>query len=190
MEQEKLIRAYPSALEVNLKRTAVPVEIPERFSILLDISKEHFGLSRQTEELLKELNHPYVNWEYCLKVLKTISIGDFYAFNNHKQGADAIKTILEIYLEVIKRCPKEGIKETAARYIFEYLHIIITESGVYRERNIPLLNYAIEAIYNIAESEDNVFKKTTGSLKILLKTILEENIELSTPYFKRLVEKV
>jgi len=190
LEREDNIKTYPSALEVNLERTAVPVEIPERYSILLDISREHFGLSKQTEELLKELNHPFVNWEYCLKLLKTISIGDFYTFNNHKDGAIAIRTILEIYMDIIKRCPKEGIKETAARYIFEYLHIVLTKSGIYKERNIPFLNDAIEAIYKITESENEVFKKTTGSLKVLLKTILEEKTEISTPYFKKLVQEI
>ena len=58
-----------SALKVNLERTAVTIEIPERYKPLLDVVEGHYGLQKKTSELLKELNHPLVNWEYVLKEL-------------------------------------------------------------------------------------------------------------------------
>ncbi|MCX7966365.1 MAG: hypothetical protein N2596_07060, partial [Syntrophorhabdaceae bacterium] len=164
--------------------------IPERYNILLEICRRHYGLFKKTEELLKELNHPYVNWEYCLKTLKTISIGDFYTFNNHEKGAHAIEAILNIYLEIIKSCSNENIKEAASRYLFEYLHVLITKSGIYKDRNIKFLNYAIEAIYKITLSEKGVFKKTSGGLKVFLKALIEEGICISTPYLKKLASEI
>ena len=59
-----------SALKVNLERTAVIVEIPEQYKALLDITAGHFGVQKKTRELLTELNHPFVNWEYVLNELK------------------------------------------------------------------------------------------------------------------------
>jgi len=72
-----------SALKVNLERTAVTIEIPQQYEPLLKIVEDHYGLQKKTRELLTELNHPFVNWEYVLKELKAISIGDFYIYNNH-----------------------------------------------------------------------------------------------------------
>ena len=75
-----------SALKVNLERTAVTIEIPEQYAPLLEVVAGHYGLQKKTSELLMELNHPLVNWEYVLKELKSISIGDFYIYNSHQDG--------------------------------------------------------------------------------------------------------
>ena len=75
-----------SALKVNLERTAATIEIPEQYSPLLKVVENHYGLRKKTRELLTELNHPFVNWEYVLKELKSVSIGDFYVYNKHQDG--------------------------------------------------------------------------------------------------------
>jgi pyruvate,orthophosphate dikinase len=61
-----------TALEINLERTKAVVEIPEKYRILLEIAKNHYGVLKRTEELLVELNHPFVNWEYVLVQLKAL----------------------------------------------------------------------------------------------------------------------
>jgi len=71
-----------SALQVNLERTAAKVEIPEEYLPLLKIVEDHYGLQKKTKELLIELNHPFVNWDYVLQQLRTLSIGDFYEYNS------------------------------------------------------------------------------------------------------------
>ena len=59
-----------TALEINLERTKAVVEIPERYRILLDVARDHYGVLKRAEEMLIELNHPFVNWEYVLTQLK------------------------------------------------------------------------------------------------------------------------
>lgn len=190
MNIEQRVQEYPSALEVNLERTAVSVEIPERYRILMVVTEGHYGLSRQTEDLLKELNHPYVNWEYCLKTLKTISIGDFYTFNNHKDGIQAIQAIYDIYIEILRSCPNENIKETAGRYLFEYLHTVLTKGGEHKTRNLLFLNNAFEILYSIAVEQDGIFKKNSGGIKVLLNNIIEEQAAITTPYLKKLIHEI
>ena len=51
------------ALEINLERTRAVVEIPERYGILIEAARNHYGVRKRTEELLLELNHPFVNWD-------------------------------------------------------------------------------------------------------------------------------
>ncbi len=101
-----------SALQVNLERTAARVEIPERYHRLLKVVEAHYGVQKRTRELLTELNHPYVNWEYVLTQLKTLSVGDFYDLNAHPDGLAALTTILEIYLDIVSpaiaRKPERG----------------------------------------------------------------------------------
>ena len=64
-----------TALEINLERTKAIVEIPDKYRILLDVAQNHYGVLKRTEELLIELNHPFVNWEYVITQLKGLSIG-------------------------------------------------------------------------------------------------------------------
>ena len=82
-----------TALEINLERTKAVVDIPEKYRILLSVVKNHYGVSKRTEELLVELHHPFVNWEYLLVQLKGLSIGDFYDFNTHEDGLSALKSL-------------------------------------------------------------------------------------------------
>lgn len=64
---------------------------------------------KKTRELLTELNHPYVNWEYVLKELKSISIGDFYVYNNHPEGLAALSILLTIYFDILKSPASQDI---------------------------------------------------------------------------------
>ena len=82
-----------SALEINLERTKAVVEIPPRYRILLDVVENHYGVLKRTEEMLVELHHPFVNWDYVLTHLKGLSIGDFYDFNAHENGLSALRTL-------------------------------------------------------------------------------------------------
>src|SRR5574340_1005337 len=99
-----------TALEINLERTRAVVEIPERYRILLSVAKDRYGVLKRTEEMLLELNHPFVNWEYVLTQLKGISVGDFYDFNVHDEGLAALRTLADIYLAVIASTPDEEVK--------------------------------------------------------------------------------
>src|SRR4030042_6325776 len=105
-----------TALEINLERTKAVVESPEEYRILLDVAKNHYGVSKRTEELLVELHHPFVNWEYLLVQLKGLSIGDFYDFNTHEDGLSALKCFADIYLTVISSAGDEEVRDNAVRY--------------------------------------------------------------------------
>jgi len=107
-----------TALEINLERTKAVVDIPEKYRILLNVVKNHYGVSKRTEELLVELHHQFVNWEYLLVQLKGLSIGDFYDFNTHEDGLSALKSFADIYLTVISSAGNEEVKDNAVRYCF------------------------------------------------------------------------
>jgi len=72
--------------KVNLERTAVNIEIPEQYASLLEIVAGHYGLQKKTRELLTELNHPFVNWEYVLKELKSYPSVISIFYNKHQDG--------------------------------------------------------------------------------------------------------
>ena len=179
-----------SALKVNLERTAVTIEIPEQYAPLLEVVAGHYGLQKKTSELLMELNHPLVNWEYVLKELKSISIGDFYIYNNHQDGLSALSMMLRIYFDVIKSASSKDIKDSAIHYLFDYIDTILTQSNEFLPRNLFLFSEITESLMKIADTDEIIFKKCSTYLKRIIKSITENNIDIHAPLFDSLVYRM
>ena len=179
-----------SALKVNLERTAVTIEIPEQYAPLLEVVAGHYGLQKKTSELLMELNHPLVNWEYVLKELKSISIGDFYIYNNHQDGLSALSMMLRIYFDVIKSASSKDIKDSAIHYLFDYIDTILTQSNEFLPRNLFLFSEITESLMKIADTDQIIFKKCSTYLKRIIKSITENNIDIHVPLFDSLVYRM
>jgi pyruvate,orthophosphate dikinase len=131
-----------SALKVNLERTAAEVQIPLQYAPLLEIVKDHYGLRKKTSELLTELNHPYVNWDFVLRELKSISIGNFHLYSRHADGLAGLWVLLTIYFDVLKSTANEDVKDSALHYLFDYADAVILHSeeepvAVSRDDGIP-----------------------------------------------------
>src|SRR5574340_32773 len=120
---------HVSALEINLERTKAVVQIPDEYRILLDVAQNRYGVLKRTEELLVELHHPFVNWDYVLTQLKSLSIGDFYDFNIHEKGFSALKKLADMYLVILSSARDEEVRDSAVRYCFEYLNTVLSKSN-------------------------------------------------------------
>ncbi|MFH2121633.1 MAG: PEP/pyruvate-binding domain-containing protein [Pseudomonadota bacterium] len=164
-----------TALEINLERTRVVVDIPEKDRRLLSVVQNHYGVSKRTEELLVELHHPLVNWEYLLVQLKTLSIGDFYDFNTHEDGLSALKIFADIYLAVITSAGDEEVKDNAVRYCFEYLNTVLSSSGNLLERNTALFTPLFRSLADLSRTQDRLLKKSSGYVKAVVRRMMEHH---------------
>lgn len=176
-----------SALKVNLERTAVDVLIPPQYAPLLQIVQDHYGLQKKTRELLTELNHPYVNWEYVLKELKSISIGDFYIYNSHPEGLQAISILLTIYFDVLRSSASDDVKDSAIAYLFDYADAIITHSNEFLERNLTLFPGLISSFLEISGRESQLYKKCSSHLKRIVRTFADKEVVPAAPELDRLL---
>ena len=132
---------------------------PGEYRILLDVARNHYGVSKRTEELLVELHHPFVNWEYVLTQLKSLSIGDFYDFNTHEEGLSALKKLADIYLTVIASAGDEEVRDNAVRYCFEYLNTILSRSNNLLERNTALFSPVFRSLADLSRNQRSSVKK-------------------------------
>jgi pyruvate,orthophosphate dikinase len=169
-----------SALQVNLERTAATVQIPEKYQVLLDVAGEHYGVFKRTQDLLTEMNHPFVNWDHVLKQARTLSMGDFYDFTNHEKGLEALETLLGIYYEIIRSPAKEETRETAVRFLFDFLNLILSKSGSTLSRNMGLFPGLIETLVDLSQKEPLLFRKSSAYEKRILQTAREQAVSLNT----------
>jgi pyruvate,orthophosphate dikinase len=169
-EQQK--RWQSTALQVNLERTATDVEIARKYQVLLKVVEGYYGVHKRTRELLEEINHPYVNWNFVVEQLKIVSLNDFYKHNTHPDGLEALRVILEIYLDIIRSAPKEDVKERGIRYLFDYLAMVLANSNELLPRNITLIPFIIESLLSIVKDQAALFKKSSTYLKTILQCIV------------------
>ena len=166
-----------SALEINLERTKAVVQIPDEYRMLLDVAKNHYGVLKRTEELLIELHHPFVNWEYVLAQIKSLSIGDFYDFNTHKEGLSALKKLADIYLVIISSARDEEVRDSAVRYCFEYLNTVLSKSNNLLERNTPLFSPVFRLLADRSLTQNNMLKKSSSYMKATARLMIENPIK-------------
>ena len=158
-----------SALEINLERTRAIVEIPEKYKVLMEMMQEHYGILRRLEDLLIELNHPFVNWDYVLTQVKSLSIGDFYDFNRHENGLQALRLLSEIYMSTIFSSRDENVQDSAVRYLFEFINTMLGKSQDKRERNRELVFSIFSSLLTYAQKGEHPFlRKSSTYLKITL----------------------
>lgn len=136
---------------------------------------------REHMSLLMELNHPYVNWDYVLTQLKTLSIGDFYDLNTHPDGLSALTTLLTIYLDMISPAIAEETRERALRYLFDFLDTVIAKSDQCLPRNMSLFSLAIESLLELSTERPQIIRKSSSYIKDILRFFLSR---------KRPLEKV
>jgi pyruvate,orthophosphate dikinase len=165
-----------TALEINLERTRAVVEIPEKYQVLLDVAKPHYGILSRTEGLLLELNHPFVNWEDVLAQLKGLSIGDFYEFNIHETGLSALRTLADIYLAVIASATDEETKSNAVRYFIEYCNTILSNSKNLLPRNATLLPLFFKSLSDLSLTQQVLLIKSSSYIKKTARLIMENHL--------------
>jgi len=178
------------ALKVNLERTAATIEIPDRYAPLLKVAENHYGLQKKTRELLTELNHPYVNWEYVLKELKSVSIGDFHIFNTHQGRMSALSLLLDIYFEVIKSAASSDVKDSAIHYLFDYADTVLNQSNEFLQENLALLPSLISDLQKAVEDNEMIFRKSSSYIKRIVRSIAENKIAIETKPLNDLCHKI
>ncbi|MCE5264582.1 MAG: pyruvate, phosphate dikinase [Deltaproteobacteria bacterium] len=186
METQEKTRPL-TALEINLERTKAVVDIPEKYRVLLDIVKNQYGVSKRTEEMLVELNHPFVNWDYLLTQLKDLSTGDFYDFNHHEEGLSALNLFADIYLTIISSSGDGAIRESAVRYCFEFLSTILSNSGDLLERNAALLSPVFRTLADLSLTQEPLLSKSSSQAKEIAGLILKDRVRTDLRELRRLL---
>ncbi len=160
------------ALRINLQRTALPVAIPEDQRILLDIVKDKLGIHKQTEELLRETNHPYANWDDLVEPVRSRALGDFYDHNKHEQGPEAFTLLFGLLIQCMDKCRQQARRKRAFFSLLDYLELLFLESGSKAARNHQVTEKIVSRLGSWLEKEPGLAARGTTKLKKLVRKIL------------------
>lgn len=170
------------ALEINLASYHVEVEIDAKYSILPEVMSKYYGLMEGLNTFLKELSHPYKNWQYIVIEARGYSLDYFHLLKNHPKGHDAADLFVNIFSEAIELSNDMGIKAEAADNMLLFLQKIIKDSGSDLKKFAPMLNSSFNLIRNYEDEHFFLFVKSFYQVKRLAEILLNHTDEFSTGF--------
>ncbi len=160
------------ALEINLARTKVDVEIDPEYLPIRQVMDQYFGLRQSVSSFLVEVSHPYKNWQFIVSEARSLGLNYFHLFLQHPQGVVAASKIIDLFFKALEVEKPAGVKVDAADNLLLYLQKILNEAG----ENKHFLELVVASMHRIATLDDDIFflfVKSYFSIKRLVKAALE-----------------
>jgi pyruvate,orthophosphate dikinase len=174
---EEGLEIKSKALEVNLASYHVDVPIDQKYAALQNIMSKYYGLMDKFNTFLKELSHPYKNWEFIIKEARTYSLNYFHLIKHHSNGPNAAKLYLDIFADCIDSECNEHAKAEAADNLLLLLIKIIKDADECIAIFCPVLNDTFERIKGYDNEIFFLFVKSFYQIKRLAITLMRYGSE-------------
>ncbi len=141
------------ALKINLAFTSVDVDIDPRYQILLDVVSNYSGLTKQAEQLLKELNHPYKNLEYVAQELWRYCVKNYTLYINHPEVVRICDLIAETFLMIIRETRQPGVKVLAADHLLGFVDKLSQSAPNRLKALTPFFKSFFERVFDLGPQD-------------------------------------
>ena len=169
---------HTEALRANLERTAVEVVIPQDQRALLDIATPMLGVHQNTERLLEEINHTFVGWIDIVPELHSRAMLDFYFYNGHDRGSEALTIYCDLYAKAVCEANPEELRSDAVRRWIAYLEKIADESGGRLGRNVTAIDRSLARLEEIVEAAPPLAAPASARLQRLASVLSRDSEEI------------
>jgi pyruvate,orthophosphate dikinase len=159
------------ALEANLASTYVDVTIDARYECIQAVMSRYFGLMEGVNTFLRELSHPYRNWQFIVSEARTYALDYFHLFQSHPRGVEAAEAMVGIFSEVIEADVDDGVRTDAVDNLLLYLQQIIGDSRDRLPEFLPVLNTAFSGIHDCPDDRFFLFVKSFYPIKRIVRLL-------------------
>ncbi|MDL1963059.1 MAG: pyruvate, phosphate dikinase [Deltaproteobacteria bacterium] len=170
------------ALEVNIACYHVDVTIDAKYAVLQEIMSGYYGLMERLNTFLKELSHPYKDWNFIIHEARSYSLDYFYLLKNHPKGHEAAALFVNIFICALESCSKKAVQGDSIDNLLLFLKKIIKNSGSDIKRFIPVVNESFDYIRNYNDDIFFLFIKSFYQIKNLAKELLTNSSEINISY--------
>ena len=167
------------ALEVNLADYHVDVAVDEKYLILQDIMSKYYGLMDGFNTFLKELSHPYRNWDFIVAEARRYGLEYFHLLDSHPSGPEGVRLFVDIFLQAIDSGRKQEVRAEAVDNLLLFLQKVLRDSKSGVDRFMPVLNQAFEKIGSYDGEMFFLFVKSYYQLNKLGECVLSRAAEIS-----------
>jgi pyruvate,orthophosphate dikinase len=153
------------ALEINLARTQVDVTIDPCYSSLQEVVSGYHGLLERMDALLREVSHPYKNWQIIIDGARTFALDYFHLFRGHDSGPEAVRQLMHIFCQALETSAQNGVRIDAADTLILFLQKLTLSAGDQLERFEPAIDHTLEFIAGRPDDQFALFVRSYYSLK-------------------------
>ena len=161
-----------TALEVNLSDTKIDVIIDPKYQVFLDIFSSYVGILNRMNIFLKELSHPYKNWEFIVSEARHFTLQYYYLYKVHPKGDKALDLFVDIFLESFESDSSLKIKTGAADNLMLFLQVIVKESEGALYGFLPVIEKALQKIESYEDKDFYCFVRSYYQPDKIAKTLL------------------
>jgi len=162
------------ALEINLASYQVDVVIDPKYAPLQEIMSDYYGLAEGLNVFLKELSHPYRNWQFIVMEARGYSLDYFHLFVHHPKGPQAADLMVDIFADAIREAGDPEVKADAADNLLLFLQKVIKEAGDELDRFRQVLNTAFNRIRQFKDAHFFLFLKSFYQIKRLAELLMRQ----------------
>lgn len=149
-----------TALEINLSDTRVEVDIDPKYQLLLDLVSSYVGILNRMTIFLKELSHPYRNWEFIVSEARHFSLQNFHLYSSDPNGVAALSQYVDIFLTAFESSSNDTIRTRAADNLMLFLQHILKSSKEDTRRFLPVIEKAVLKIESFENKDFHFFVKS------------------------------
>ncbi len=159
------------ALEANLASTQVDVTIDARYECIQAVMSRYYGLMEGVNTFLRELSHPYRNWQFIVGEARGYALDYFHLFRSHPRGVDATEALVGIFCEAIDADVDDGVRTDAVDNLLLYLQQIIGDSRDRLPDFLPVLDTAFNWIHDCPDDRFFLFVKSFYPVKRIIRLL-------------------
>ncbi|MFZ5797539.1 MAG: PEP/pyruvate-binding domain-containing protein [Thermodesulfobacteriota bacterium] len=134
------------ALRANLAETAGEVVVDPSFEPLREVVAGYQGLLGKLDILLREVHHPYRNWNFILPELRAFVLKNLGHYLRHEKGPECFLLFSGIFLTALYDCRKNGkLVAMVMEAMLAYLDKLINSMSV---TELPRFEDAFNAFFS------------------------------------------
>ena len=148
------------ALEVNLASYHVDVTIDGKYAPIQEVLSRYFGLMDGLNTFLKELSHPYKNWNFIVQEARVYALDYLHLMVTHDQGCQAATLFTDIFFQAIESGSSLTVRADAVDNLLLFLRKILREDGERGSIFTPVLNHAFDRICRYGGQNFGLFTRS------------------------------
>jgi len=166
----KLDNFTSKALEANLKQTQIKdIEIPDEQRWFLELSQSKWGIHNRAEEFIRELNHKFVNRQYVIESLHTISLTDLWFYNSLEESEKALSVLVHIFQDLIESDLNESQRELLTTTFIKFIERLVSLEVFPRS----IVGNCLEIIRADMQKHEEIYLFISGYFKTYLKKVAQ-----------------
>ncbi|HXW69278.1 MAG TPA: hypothetical protein VEJ88_06685, partial [Dissulfurispiraceae bacterium] len=147
--------------------------LPSKYEVLKEVVNEYPGILNTATELVFKLDEHQKQWGIILRELRAYALQNFYLYNHHEKGVEAIVVIIDAFMESLHSLDR-NIQEAAVDGLLFYIDKILSDGDQDLRKYSKVLPDCFHRLSNLPEPQFFLFTVNPLQIKKLAQLVREK----------------